>query len=165
MGNDGVRERRISIECARCGTPIVYKGTGRPGQFCSQTCRTRAWEMRQAAAMLDQADPMPTVVREVVERVVERDRPMPAVPVTVADWLPLLDRLRDQIRHDPRSLVRGRDDWQELAGAVLELHESFTWKQPAATPSSGGETAAAGQGLSRQQRRALERQQRKNEGF
>lgn len=104
---------------------------------------------------------MPKVVREVVERTVERDRPVPtaAAPVTVADWVRLLEQLTHAVHTDPRSLVRGPADWQELALAVRELHASFTWRdQPAPATSTQADPSPR---LSRQQRRAQDRQQRR----
>ncbi|MFD4196705.1 hypothetical protein [Amycolatopsis thermoflava] len=161
-----IRERLLSIECGTCGAEIVYSGTGRRPRYCSATCRTRAWELRRAAAQLGHADPTPKVVREVVERTIE---PTPrrtatvstvsSTPRTVQDWLPLLDQLTQQVRTQPESVVRGPDDWQELAGAVRELHDSFAWTSHERNPP-----AAERPGLSRQQRRALERERRKREG-
>lgn len=166
-----MRERRVSIECAHCGRTIAYSGTGRRPRYCSPTCRSRAWELRRAAARLAHANPMPKVVREVVERTVERDRPVsvPAAPTTIADWLPLLDQLTRQVRETPRALVRGPDDWQELARAVRQLHDSFAWRDDpapantadAAVPTAGDASVPAR--LSRQQRRALDRQHRKQQ--
>jgi hypothetical protein len=103
---------------------------------------------------------MPAVVREVVERTVDRDRPVPApvAPRTVADWVPLLDQLTHAVRTDPRSLVRGKNDWQELALTVRELYNSFAWPdQPAPATRDDADTSPR---MCRQQRRALERQQR-----
>lgn len=158
-----IRERLLSIECGTCGTRIVYSGTGRRPRYCSATCRTRAWELRRAAAQLKHADPTPKVVREVIERTIEpapgRATTVSGTPRTVRDWLPLLDQLTQQVRTRPESVVRGPDDWQELAGAVRELHDSFAWTSHERNPP-----AAERPGLSRQQRRALERERRKREG-
>lgn len=153
-------ERQVSIECARCGREVAYSGNGRRPKFCSPTCRSRAWELRRAATELKQPDPMPAIVREVVERTVDRDRPVPApvAPRTVADWVPLLEQLTRAVRDDPRSLVRSKDDWQELALTVRELHNSFSWRDELA-PDTRDDVGASPR-LSRQQRRALERQQR-----
>ena len=112
---------------------------------------------------------MPTVVREVVERTTEVERaPDAAGPRVVDDWVPLLEQLERQVRSDPRSLVRGPEDFQDLAVAVRQLYNAFSWRTPepteSAPPASPSVTAAPPNspgGLSRQQRRALERQQRK----
>lgn len=109
---------------------------------------------------------MPAVVREVVERTVERDRPVPTpiVPRLAGDWVPLLEKLERQVREDPSSLVRGKDDFQELAAAVQALHGAFSWRisESAAAVSAASEPPVqAGGTLSRQQRRALERHRRK----
>ena len=33
--------------CPVCGRPMPHHATGRPAQYCSPTCRTRAWRTRQ----------------------------------------------------------------------------------------------------------------------
>lgn len=168
-----VRERLISTQCRACGEPIAPAGTGRRPRYCSSACRQRAWALRQAAEQLDRPDPQPRVVREVVERTIEVERaaPAPAGPRVVDDWVPLLEQLEQQVRENPRSLVRGPDDFQELALAVRALYNAFSWRTPESStsapsqPSPSTSTASAQghnpSGLSRQQRRALERQQRK----
>lgn len=164
------REHLISTQCRACGAPIFPAGTGRRPRYCSSACRQRAWALRQAAEQLDRPDPQPTVVREVVERTVEVQRaaPAPPRPRTVEDWVPLLEQLEQQVRENPRSLVRGPEDFQNLAAAVRQLHNAFSWHTPESStsaPSPSSSTASAQghnpSGLSRQQRRALERQQRK----
>ncbi|MFE5565961.1 hypothetical protein ACFQ68_13325 [Amycolatopsis japonica] len=112
---------------------------------------------------------MPTVVREVVERVVERDRPepVPMVPRVVEDWVPMLEELERQVRDKPWSLASSKDDFEELAMAVKAVHDAFSWRNPEptnTTPPVHQQSAPVGQAggtLSRQQRRALEREQRK----
>lgn len=176
------RERLVSIECAHCGTEIAYRGTGRRPRYCSPTCRTRAWEQRRAAEHLGRDQPGPTVVREVVERTTEVDRPVPTpvAPTRGADWAALLDTLRTRLREQPHSVLRHPDDVDELAGALREAYAALTGHDLAAspaTPTAGQQHLATAiertvedalgtptpepQRLSRQQRRALERQQRK----
>lgn len=169
----GARERLISTQCRVCATPVAPAETGRRPRYCSPGCRQRAWSLRQAAKQLDRGDPLPTVVREVVERTVEVERPAPELPVpsrprVVGDWVPLLEELERQVREDPRSLVRGPEDFQDLAVAVRALYNAFSWRTPeppASEPAARSSTASTSQeppsGLSRQQRRALERQRRK----
>lgn len=158
------RERVVSIECAHCGRQIVYAGVGRRPRYCSPTCRSRGYELRQAAARLERGDPTPHVVREVVERerVVERDRPVPAAPQLVAEWVPLLEQLERQVRERPLSLVRGPDDFAELADAVRGLYGAFSWRRDRPDSPAPPQRPAREAGLSRQQRRAREREQRKN---
>lgn len=153
------RERLISTQCRACGADIDYAGTGRRPFYCSAACRQRGWSLRQAGAQLDRGDPRPEVVREVVERTrdVERVVPIerPARPQLAVDWIPLLEQLDRQIRDDPASLMRGPDDFQHLAATVLRLYHAFTWN------SSSSETTTSAPRLSRQQRRARERQRGK----
>ncbi len=172
MGEDDaqIREQLVSIECAYCGAEVRYVGEGRRPKFCSASCRSRAWELRRAATKLGRESPMPTVVREVVERVVERERSVPAsrVPRAVGDWVPLLEQLERQVRDEPWSLVRSKDDFEELAEAVKGLYDAFSWRNPEPTNTAPpvyqqpAPVVQAGGTLSRQQRRALERQQRKH---
>lgn len=141
------RERLVSVECARCGDEIEYAGTGRRPKFCSASCRTRAYSLRQAAADLGRPDPMPARVREVVEREVVRERGA-QLPRTAEEWLPLLEILTQQMRTRPLSLARSREELGELTEAARELLAALTG-QPPAPP------------MTRQQRRAQEREQRK----
>jgi len=112
---------------------------------------------------------MPTVVREVVERVVEQDRPVPApiVPRVAADWVRMLESLERQVRDKPWSLASSKDDFHELAEAVKAVHDAF-WRNPeptnTAAPAPAQQSvpgARPGEKLSRQQRRALDRERRK----
>lgn len=171
MGEDDarIRERLVSIECAYCGAEVRYVGEGRRPKFCSASCRSRAWELRRAASKLGRESPMPTVVREVVERVVERDRPepVPMVPRVVEDWVPMLEELERQVRDKPWSLASSKDDFEELAMAVKAVHDAFSWREPEPTttaapaPAQPVSSAPPAATLSRQQRRALERERRK----
>ncbi|MER7015336.1 hypothetical protein ABT324_28215 [Saccharopolyspora sp. NPDC000359] len=109
--NERAREHLVSTQCRACGTSIDYAGTGRRPQFCSPACRQRAWALRRVAAQLGRPDPMPTVVRDVVERVIEVERtvPVPAhTPRLAADWVPLLEQLDRQMRDNPLALFRSR---------------------------------------------------------
>ncbi len=99
----------------------MYRGTGRRGWYCSNTCRQRAWALRTAGEQLAAGqDPRPRVVREVVERVTERVqvRPVPipgvtppapatsAVPTDARGWAALLGQLEQQLL-DERSPIAG----------------------------------------------------------
>jgi hypothetical protein len=157
------REQLVSIECAHCGEKVTYSGTGRRPRYCSASCRSRAWELRQAAARLERENPMPAVVREVVERTVDRDRPVPAAPRRAAEWVRLLQQLEHQVRDNPLVLVRSGEEFQELAAAVRGLYNAFTWRTPEPDPAvlPPPHQPDEATGLSRQQRRARERAQRK----
>lgn len=52
------------LHCVECGMQLFYAGVGRRPRYCSQTCRSRAWEKRRAAR-----DGL--VAQEVVEHRVE----------------------------------------------------------------------------------------------
>ena len=113
------------------------------------------------------------MVREVIERTTEVERtvpvPTPIRPRVVADWIPLLEQLERQVRDNPQSLVRGPDDFHELAEAVLALYKAFSWRTHDPSNTAPPATSAAPQtpaqntvGLSRQQRRARERARRRH---
>ena len=177
-----VSERTISLDCARCGDPITLAPTGRRPRYCSDTCRKRASEERRAAARLGYPQPVTRVVREVVERVITPVAPPPrtaAPPSTVPrstpraaqrsgqEWAAELRDLANRMRTRPLSLVRSPDEFEELAAAVAELHAAFQPGPPSPTATAPTPIPArvappsTGTGLSRQQRRAMERQQRK----
>ncbi|MCG8918256.1 hypothetical protein L6E12_20955 [Actinokineospora sp. PR83] len=161
------REQLVSIECAHCAREVPYSGTGRRPRYCSPTCRSRAWELRRAAAWLDRPDPMPTVVREVVERIEARERrvPVPMAPRTAADWVTALEQLRHRILRDPLSVLKRREDLAELIAAVRAVDAALSGGRPQPpepappTPTRRGD---GGPRLTRQQRRALDRKQRKH---
>ncbi|QXJ27056.1 hypothetical protein AGRA3207_007853 (plasmid) [Actinomadura graeca] len=81
---DRVTERLAGRDCRWCGTWVPYRGTGRPRDYCSKSCRNRASEVRTIEARLGRqlaAGRLRTApVREVVERVVERVIERPAAP-------------------------------------------------------------------------------------
>lgn len=66
------------LHCVECGMRLFYAGVGRKPRYCSQTCRSRAWEKRRAAR-----DGL--IAQEVVERPVEVYKPIDAEQVT--QWL------------------------------------------------------------------------------
>ncbi len=66
------------LHCIECGVRLFYAGVGRKPRYCSQTCRSRAWEKRRAAR-----DGL--IAQEVVERPVEVYKPIDAEQVT--QWL------------------------------------------------------------------------------
>jgi hypothetical protein len=168
-----VVETPVSVTCAACGTELAYSGSGRPRRTCSDVCRTQAWALRRAARDLGLALPPPvtTVVERTVVRVIERTivRAPDAAPVaaspalrTTSDWVDLLEQLERTRRTNPVALARSRDEFHDLRRAVAALADAFavgatTPPITAVPPPLPG----AGTGLSRQQRRALEREQRK----
>lgn len=64
--------------CVECGNLLIYEGVGRRPRYCSQTCRSRAWEKRRTAR-----DGL--VAQEVVERHIEVSQPLNAEQI--AQWL------------------------------------------------------------------------------
>ena len=66
------------LRCVECGTLLIYEGVGRRPRYCSQTCRSRAWEKRRAARA-------GLIAQEVVERRVEVPQPLNAEHI--AQWL------------------------------------------------------------------------------
>ena len=61
-----------TLVCGWCGLPVVVPARGRMPKWCSSSCHCRAWEMARAAQ-----SGRPAV--QVVDRVVEVDRPIPVV--------------------------------------------------------------------------------------
>ncbi|MEU4675110.1 hypothetical protein AB0F91_46025 [Amycolatopsis sp. NPDC023774] len=181
--------RLISVECGNCGREVLYAGTGRPPKFCSRSCRQRGYELRRAAQALQGGhDPRPATVREVrerevvrVERVVERHetvrpvveyRPhMPSRGYARATYLYQLER---QAREDVQSLVNDPGELDALATALMAavralsdafpphdsalppVDEPVDERQRHQPPDSAGPAP-----LTRQQRRARDRAQRK----
>ena len=66
------------LVCIECGTGLLYFGAGRYPKYCSQTCRSRAWEKRRAAEL-------GLVSGEVVDRTIEVPRKVSADDVVA--WL------------------------------------------------------------------------------
>jgi hypothetical protein len=62
-------DRLDSVECAACGTPVAYRGTGRPAKYRGDSCRRTGWALHRAAQTLHAGDDLrPEVVRETVIR-------------------------------------------------------------------------------------------------
>lgn len=127
--DESIHERLVRIECGHCGRAVDYGGTGRRPRYCSPTCRSRAWELRQAASRLDQPNPMPAVVCDVVERTVERT--VARTPTYADEWVRHLGKLETIAREHPESLVRHPDQdddggaYFELRRAVMSLAQAF----------------------------------------
>lgn len=199
-------ERLEQIECAACGTPVPYAGTGRPPRYCGASCRRTGWALQQAQQRLDRDDdPRPEVVHETVtqERVRTVNRPeLP--PSTLDGWRHLLPNLTHQLRATPQTnssadyrhrkrlatdlmaalaalhdTTPGGLDWHQLARTNPAITRALTDTtttptRPATTPPpapserttppppTADTPADATAGLSRQQRRAAERQRRKH---
>jgi hypothetical protein len=66
------RRRPTMLVCAWCATSFEVNPVGRVPTWCSDTCRHRAWEQNRAAASGRSAI-------QLVERIVEVDRPAPTV--------------------------------------------------------------------------------------
>lgn len=85
------------IACGWCGQQITVARVGRTPKWCSDTCRHRAWEATQAAAV-------GVLAVRVVDRTVEVEVPVPVVervevPIAPsgAAWAPVLLQLARQI--------------------------------------------------------------------
>ena len=70
-----------ALACGWCGGQIVLAATGRIPKWCSDSCRHRAWETTRAAAA-------GRLAVEVVDRVVEVDKPVPVVETVEIPTLP-----------------------------------------------------------------------------
>jgi hypothetical protein len=60
------------VACGWCGSPILLPARGRVPKWCSSSCRHRAWELTRAAASGRAAV-------QIVDRVVEVDKPSPVI--------------------------------------------------------------------------------------
>ncbi len=70
-----VSERVVKRDCDDCETTIHYTGRGRPTRYCRPAWRQRAWALCQAEpAVGTTGDTRPQVIRDVLERVIERKR-------------------------------------------------------------------------------------------
>lgn len=124
-----VTEHLIARECATCGQPVRYAGTGRTPRYCSPSCRQRGWALRKAEQALSAgADPRPQVVRETVERRVEpapSRRPAapaptpPATPASAREWERLLHTLADQLSDESHQTAREHWHHRRLYTALV----------------------------------------------
>ncbi len=124
--SDGyVTEHLIARECAGCGQPVRYAGTGRRPRYCSPACRQRAWALRNAERTLSaDADPRPQLVRETVERRVEpaarpATAPAPATPTSGREWEQLLHTLVDQLADEGHKTHREHWHHHRLYNALV----------------------------------------------
>jgi hypothetical protein len=182
-GNE--QDRLVSSECANCGRTVPYQGTGRRPKFCSDTCRKTTWALRENARRAGDTPPAPTVVREVIARETVRTvRVAGRAPNDVLHWARHLETLTKQLA-DPERLIGSRGlPWQfdrlryTLTSALAALDRAQAeLRPPPSTPSepyalapepppttpipAADDPSATSVGLSRQQRRAREREQRK----
>lgn len=120
-----VTEHLIARECAGCGGPVRYAGTGRRPRYCSPSCRQRAWALRHAEHVLSAgADPRPQVIRETVERRVEpaaRPAPQPAAatPTSGREWERLLHELIGQLADEGHKTHREHWHHRRLYNALV----------------------------------------------
>ncbi|MFJ4674235.1 hypothetical protein [Kitasatospora purpeofusca] len=166
-----VRERLVQRDCAWCGQPVKYAGTGRRPKFCSDAHRTRHWELRTVLDRLE-ADVAAGLVRteavrEVVERVVTVERTVtlqprveparPARPASAKEWTGLVQPLLVDVLRRP-SVWSADPDVALLAGTLADVVRALF---PMPEPVSAVPTATTGQGPSRAERRRQERADRK----
>jgi hypothetical protein len=123
-----MRERVIGKDCESCGQRFRPRTSGRPARFCSQSCRQRAWALRQAQAALQRGDARPEVVGEVVEPLVPVSGPISVVPSTAREWSELLEQLAVQLSDRESDLARRHYDhrrlYQGLLAALTALSEA-----------------------------------------
>jgi len=106
--------------CAWCATSFEVNTVGRIPTWCSATCRHRAWEQSRAAASGRSAI-------QLVERIVEVDRPMPvgektpAAPPNGAGWIAMLAELVRQL--DTGRVYRR--DLDAIARASIALNDAL----------------------------------------
>jgi hypothetical protein len=70
-----------TLACGWCGSPILLSARGRIPKWCSSSCRHRAWELTRPAAAGRAAV-------QVVDRVVEVDRPSQCATASRLNWSP-----------------------------------------------------------------------------
>jgi hypothetical protein len=70
-----------TLACGWCGSPFLLPARGRTPKWCSSSCRHRAWELSRAAASGHAAV-------QVVDRVVEVDRPVTVVREVLVATVP-----------------------------------------------------------------------------
>jgi hypothetical protein len=115
------RRRPTSLVCAWCQTSFEVNPAGRIPTWCSAACRHRAWEQNRAAASGRSAI-------QLVERIVEVDRPAPAGRLKApaawpngTGWSPVLAEL-------VRQLDTGRvyqRDLNSIAHAAVALNDAL----------------------------------------
>ncbi|WP_431914464.1 hypothetical protein [Nonomuraea jabiensis] len=125
-----VRDRLQGRTCAWCATYIPYSGRGRPPNYCSNSCRNRAWEVRTAerrlqrdiAAAAVRAEPVREVRTETITRTRTRvqTRLERQPPSTAHDWVEHLAALTDQLRKDGGTLAPRPWDHSKLYKALME---------------------------------------------
>ncbi|MFG2884050.1 hypothetical protein ACGFYV_17430 [Streptomyces sp. NPDC048297] len=104
-----VRDRLKSTTCRWCGVPIEYNGVGRPRQYCRDSHRSRASELRTvqrlAGLPVEKGGRTTEPVREVIERTETQTRTTvrtgPArlrMPQSPPEWAVALHQLRRAVR-------------------------------------------------------------------
>jgi hypothetical protein len=103
--------RAAATTCGWCGGPITPRSRGPIPQWCSATCRHRAWEQSRAAAS-------GRVAVQIVERRVE----VPTrLPLTRRDWVHTLQELTYQLE-DGRVYDRDLPGLATALDAVLAAY-------------------------------------------
>ncbi len=133
-GADGavLGERVIERDCPTCGRSVRATGKGRPAIYCSPGCRHLAWEMRRAEKVLGTpADTRPTVVREVVERVVlAAPDPATAAATEARGWVRVLGHLSAQLAQPATPLAREHWQHRRLYRALIEALDHLDAAHP-----------------------------------
>jgi len=126
-GNKSRRRPGQEIACGWCGRRFKMGARGRIPQWCSPTCRQRAWEQRRAAESGRAAT-------KVVDRVVEYERVVYVVesvePPSGVDWSDHLAALTRQVesgRYYDRDLPTLAKALDELLRALARRR---AWHRP-----------------------------------
>lgn len=115
------RRQAQTIQCGWCERLIALRSTGRMPRWCSDTCRHRAWEQRRAAASGRTAV-------EIIERIVEVEKPVEVVREVEVEVMPKGARWGEALREFARQLDNGRvydRDLADMEASLLKVIEAF----------------------------------------
>lgn len=142
-----VSERVVKRDCDDCETTIHYTGRGRPTRYCRPAWRQRAWAPCHAEpAVGTTGDTRPQVIREVLERVIERKRrvlvpapaPPAAAPKRAQGWMAPLGQLTDPARPFARERRHPRRLHVALARVGHQLDAAHPGGVGPGTATTGG---------------------------
>lgn len=124
-----------SGRCVQCGEQLENRTKGRRKRYCSDACRHRAWEIRQAAkqgAVAQEVIELPPIIKEApysVERIIEFLREKPQRLADIVQELPYRREALHILRQAENRLVwklREEDEQlEEILDQVLEDESGF----------------------------------------